>query len=72
MSVASKPKPAANAKAGVLIAVGTKLHPEARRMLRIAAAESGYNTAEALRSILYSHFGLEHLPVVLDAEPASD
>lgn len=47
-----------------MIAVGTKLHPEARRKLRVAAAERGHSTAEILRAVVYGAFGLEHLPVV--------
>lgn len=64
MSLGSRPDQRSEAT-GALIAVVSQLHPEARRKLRVVAAENGYNTAEAIRSILYRHFGLSHLPVVL-------
>lgn len=63
----SKPTPL---EADSLVHVSTKLHAEARRRVRVAAAEKDLTTAEVLRAIVYGHFGLSHLPVVLPDEAA--
>jgi plasmid stability protein len=52
-----------------LVSLSIRVHPDARRKLRIRAAEEDRNIEEIVRALLYPELGLKHLPAIL--EPAT-